>query len=120
MGDDAASHHVGSVSDARGVMPDGGSGNAEPSQVIEPGDARAVPSHSGIVEDSCRNAQLCRDISGINAAMGTVDDNRSRRFGFNPGDAVGGQHRRKLCERQGSPPRTSYLWIMPRGPGEEQ
>ncbi len=60
-------------------MPDRGSGDAEPGQIIEPGNAGLVPSDPGIVEDSCRNAQLCRDIGGINAAMGTVDDNRSRR-----------------------------------------
>jgi hypothetical protein len=70
---------------------------------MEPGNAGLVPSNPGIVEDSCRNAQLCRDIGGVNSAMGTVDDNRSCRLRSNPGDAVGGQHRRKLCERQGAP-----------------
>ena len=104
VSDDAARHHVGPVSDARGVMPDGGSRYAEPGQIIEPGNAGLVPPDPGIVEDSCRNAQLCRDISGINAAMRTVDDNRSCRVCSNTGDAVGDQHRRKLCDRQGSLP----------------
>ena len=85
VSDDAARHHVGPVSDARGIMPDGGSWYAEPGQVIEPGNAGLVPSHPGIVEDSCRNAQLCRDIGGINAAVRTVDDNRSCRRRFQHG-----------------------------------
>jgi hypothetical protein len=97
------------VPDARSFMPDGSSGDAEPGQVIQPGNAGLVPPHPGIVEDSCRNAQLCRDIGGINAPMGTVDDNGSRRLRSNTGYTVGGQHRRKLCERQGSPPQMSEL-----------
>ena len=49
MSDDAALDHVGPVSNARGVMPDGGSGDAEPGQVIEPGNAGPVPSEPSIV-----------------------------------------------------------------------
>ena len=104
VSDDAARYHIGPISDARGVMPDGGSRNAEPGQIIEPGNTGLVPSDPGIVEDSCRNVQLCRDIGGINAAMRTVDDNRSCRVCSNTGYAVGDQHRRKLCDWQGSPP----------------
>ena len=105
MGDDAARHHVGPVTNARGTMPDSGSGLAEPGQVVEPCNTGLVPSHPGVVEDSCRNAQLCRDVGRINTAMRTIDDNRSRRLRSDTGDAVGGQHRRKLCDRQGSLPK---------------
>ena len=101
---DDARHHIGPVSDARGVMSDCGSCYAEPGQIIEPGNAGLVPSDPGIVEDSCRNAQLCSQIGGINAAMRTGDDNRSGRVGSNTGDAVGDERRRKLCDGQGSPP----------------
>ena len=104
MSDDAARHHVGAVADARGVMPDGGSGDAEPLQIIEPGNPGLVAPDPGIVEDRRRNAQLRREIGGINAAMRTVDDNRSRRLGSDTGDAVGDEDRRKLCDRQSSLP----------------
>ncbi len=107
MSDDAARHHVGPVSNARGIVPDGDRGDAEPGQVIEPGNTRLVPSNTGVVEDSCGNAQFCRNIGGINAAMGTVDDNRSRRFGSNTGNAVGDDHRCELCDRQSPLPQTS-------------
>ena len=113
MSDNAALYHIGPVTDARGGMPDGRSGNPEPGQVIEPGNTGPVPPDPGIIEDSCRNAQLCRRIGGVNAAVRTVYDNRSGRVGSNTGDAVGNEHRRKLCDRQGSPP-TSDLQIMPR------
>src|SRR6185436_12439090 len=84
----------------RRVMPDRGSGQPQPSQVVEPRDAGLVAADPGIIEYRRRHAQLRRDISGINAAMRTVDDDRSRRFGSNPGDAVGDDHRCKLCYGQ--------------------
>ena len=40
--------------------------------MIEPGNAGSFPPDPGMVGDSCRNAELCRDIGGVNAAMRTV------------------------------------------------
>ena len=58
VGDDAARHHVGAVADARGVVADGGGGNAEPFEIIEPADPGLVAPDPGIVEDRRGDPQL--------------------------------------------------------------
>src|SRR5215467_13168238 len=81
-------------------MPDGGGRNAEAGQIIEPGNASSLPPDPRIVEDGGGNAQLRREIGGIDAAVRSVDDDRARRLSPDAGDAVGGQHRRKLFDSQ--------------------
>ena len=51
----------------------------------------SVAPDPGIVEDRRRNAELGRDIGGIDAAMRAVDDNGAIGFGADAGDAVGGE-----------------------------
>ena len=118
MRDEPARHHVGAVADARGIVPDGGGRDAEPSQVIEPGDPGLVAPDPGIVEDRRGDAQLGREIGGVDAAVGAVDDDSTRRLGPDAGDAVGGQDRRQVGQR--SLPYRGDPTIMPSDTGGEQ
>ncbi len=95
MGDDAAGHHVGAVADARGQVPDRGSRYAEFRKVVEPGDAGMVAPDAGIVEDRRGDAELRRQIRGIDAAMRAVDDDGALGLGADAGDAVGSYDRRR-------------------------
>ncbi len=96
MGDHPARHHIGAVADPRRQVSDGGGRYAEPRKIFEPGDAGAVASDAGIVEDRRGNAELRREVGGIDAAMRAVDDDGTPRFGADPGDAVGSKDRRGL------------------------
>ncbi len=95
MGNDAARHHVGAVADARGQVPDRGGRYAEFREVVEPGDAGTVAPDPGIVEDRRGDAELRRQIRGVNAAMRAVDDDRAPGLGADAGDAVGSYDRRR-------------------------
>ena len=91
MGNDAARHHIGAVADARGHVADRGGRYAEFGKVVEPGNAGAVAPDPGIIENRRRNAELGREIGGIDAAMRAVDDDGAIGFGADAGDAVGSE-----------------------------
>jgi hypothetical protein len=118
MSHEPAGHHIGAVADARGAVADGGGGNAEPLEVIETGDAGLVAPDPGVIEDRRGDAQLAREIGGIDAAVRTVDDDGTRSLALDAGDAVGGQDRRKL--RQRSLPSIGDPVIMQGNSGGEQ
>ena len=99
MSHEPARHHIGAVADARRVVADSGGGNAEPFEVIETGDPGLVAPDPGVIEDCRGDAQLAREIGGIDAAMRTIDDDGTRRLAPDSGDAVGGQDRRELRQR---------------------
>jgi hypothetical protein len=102
MPHEPARHHIGAVADARGVIANGGGRDAEPFEIIEPGNPGLIASDPGIVENCRGDAELAGQIGGIDAAMGPVHDDSTRCLGPDAGDAVGGQDRRKL--RHGSLP----------------
>ena len=76
VADDAARQHVGAIADPRRVVADRRGGNAEIPQVVEPADPGVVAPDPGIVEDRRGDAELGREIGGIDAAMRGVDDDR--------------------------------------------
>src|ERR1051326_1006597 len=95
MGDDAARHHICTIADAGGVVPDCRRRRAELLQIGEAGNAGAVPPDSGIVEDRGGGGELRGEIGRVDAAMRGVDDNRAPRVLFgNSGNAVGNDDRR--------------------------
>ncbi len=93
MGHETPRHHIGAVADPRCHMPDRRRRNAEPGEIVEPGNPGFVAPDPGIVEDRRRDPQLRRGIGGINPAMRAVDDHRTLRLGTDAGDAVGDHDR---------------------------
>ena len=71
-------------------MSDGGGRDAEPLKVIEPGYSRLIAPNPGIIEDRRGDAELARQVSGIDAAVRTVYDHSSRGLSADAGDAVSG------------------------------
>jgi len=88
MGDDAAGHHVGTITDVRGVVADGRGGGAEVLQVVQAGNPGAVAADAGIVEDHSGSMEFCREVGGIHSAMRRVDHDRVDDFRADAGDAV--------------------------------
>ncbi len=95
MADNAPRQHVGAIADAGGHMPDRRGRNAEFGEVVEPGDAGLVAPDAGVVKDRGGDAELRRDVGGIDAAMRAVDDDAAPGLGADAGDAVGS------CDRRG-------------------
>ena len=95
MGDNPARHHIGAVADARSHVADRSGRDAELREIFEPGNTGGVPPDPGVIEDRRSNAELRRDIGGIDSSMRAIDDNGAFGFGTDAGDAV------DSCDRRG-------------------
>jgi Uma2 family endonuclease len=91
MSNDTMRHHVGAVTNARGVVSHSRGGDPKALEVIKSGDARVVAADTGVVEDRRPGLKFRGEVGGIDAAMRGIDDDRPRGVGPDTSDAVGGQ-----------------------------
>src|SRR3974390_43952 len=107
MSDGAASHHVGAVTDARGLVTNRGSGDTEFLQVIETGNTRAVAANTGIVEDRGTGVQSRRKVGGIDPTMRGIDHYCASGFRSDPRNTVSNDDRRS---HRGAPHPATMRW----------
>jgi len=88
VGHDAARETILAIADPRRPMPDGGGGNAELAEIIEPADPGALAPDAGIAQDDRLHAGFRRAIGRIFAAMRCRDRRAPARFRGQDRDAV--------------------------------